>query len=142
MNNQQDSHTVTDTSNINKQKQTNRNEPQTSEHGNTIQSNNPKQTLTHEQKSIKKFMYREKTTLRSLRNIEWKTVKTDTHKINQILLYISVNNITELNELIYVETIFVCEKIGILSKSTKAKSKLEWEIRLETQIKHLQNRPI
>ena len=39
-----------------------------------------------------------KTTLPSLRNIEWRTLKT---KINQMLHYISTNNITELNDLIY-----------------------------------------
>ena len=43
-----------------------------------------------------------------------------------------MNNITELNELIYVGAKLVCEKIGIPSKSTK---KPGWEIRLETQIK-------
>ena len=46
-------------------------------------------------------MNKEKTTLPSLRNIEWRTVKMDTNKINQVLPYISMNNITELNELIY-----------------------------------------
>ena len=44
----------------------------------------------------------EKTTLPSLRNLEWRTVKTKTEKINQVLNYILTNNITEWNELIYV----------------------------------------
>ena len=44
---------------------------------------------------------------------------------------------TEWNELIYAGAKLVCEKIGILSKSTKKKSKPGWEIRLETQIKNL-----
>ena len=59
------------------------------------------------------------------------------NKINQVLPYISTNNITKLNELIYTWAKLVCEKIGILSKSTKKKSKPGWEIRLETQIKNL-----
>ena len=46
-------------------------------------------------------MNSEKTTLPSLRNIEWRTVKMATNKINQVLLNISTNNITELKELIY-----------------------------------------
>ena len=54
-----------------------------------------------------------KTTLLSLRNIEWITVKTETKKINQVLTYMSTNNITELNELIYVGTKLVCEKIRV-----------------------------
>ena len=60
-----------------------------------------------------------KTTLPSLRNIERRTLKTDANKINQILPYISTNNITELNDLIYAGAKLVCEKIGVPSKSTK-----------------------
>ena len=36
----------------------------------------------------------EKTTLPSLRNIEWCTVKPETEKNNQVLTYISTNNTT------------------------------------------------
>ena len=42
-------------------------------------------------------MNRKKTTLPSLRNIEWRTVKKERGKINQVLNYISTNKITELN---------------------------------------------
>ena len=121
-----------DTSSINKQKQPNRNEPPTSENGNTTplnntQPNNPEQTLTREQKvnleNLKRIMNGEKTTVPSLRNIEWRTVKTETNKINQVLPYKATNNITELNELIYAGAKLVCEKIGIPTKSTKKKSK-------------------
>ena len=55
----------------------------------------------------------------------------------QVLTYLSTNDITELNELIYAGAKFVCEKIGIHSKSTKEKLKPGWEFRLETQIKNL-----
>ena len=80
-----------------------------------------------------------KTTLPSLRNIEWRTLKTKKQKnrINQILPCISTNNISELNDLIYVGARLVCEKIGVPSKSTKKHSKPGWEVRLETQIKKL-----
>ena len=37
----------------------------------------------------------EKTNLPSLRNIEWKTLKIETNKINQTLSYIPTSNITE-----------------------------------------------
>ena len=80
-------------------------------------------------------MSSEKTILPSLRNIEWKTLKIETDKMNPILHYIPTNNITELNELFYEGAKLVCEKIGIPSKSTKKQSKPRWEIRLETQIK-------
>ena len=85
------------------------------------------QTLTQEQKvnleNSKRIMNGKKTTLPPLRNIEWGTVKTETEKINQVQTYLSTNNITELNELIYAGAKLVCEKIGIPSKSTKKKSK-------------------
>ena len=67
-------------------------------------------------------MNSEKITLPSLRNIEWRTVKTETNKINQVLPYISKNNITELNKLIYARAKLVYRKIGIPLKSTKKKS--------------------
>ena len=51
--------------------------------------------------NLKGILNEKKTTLPSLRNIEWRTVKTETEKINQVLTYISTKNITELNELIY-----------------------------------------
>ena len=57
--------------------------------------------------------------------------------MNHILPYIPMNNITELNELIYAGAKLVCKKIGIPSKSTKTQSKPGWKIRLETQIKKL-----
>ena len=79
-------------------------------------------------------MNSEKTTLPSLRNKEWRIVKTETNKINQVLPYIWTNNITKLYELIYAGAKLVCKKIGIPSKSMKENSKPEWEIRLETQI--------
>ena len=61
--------------------------------------NNPEQTLSQEQKlnleNLKRMLNSEKTTLPSLRNIKWRTVKTETNKLNQVLTYISTNNITE-----------------------------------------------
>ena len=68
----------------------------------------------------------EKTPLPLLRIIEWRTVKTETNKINQVFPYTSTNNITELNQLIYFWAKLVCEKIRIPSKSTKKKSKPGW----------------
>ena len=139
--------TLPGTSNINKQKQPIQNEPPNSENGNptqpnTAQQNNPEQTLTQELKlilrNLKRILNSEMTTLPSLRNIEWRIIKAETNKVNQVLTCISANNITELNEFIYAGAKSVCEKIGIPSKITKEKSKPGWEFRLETQIKNLQ----
>ena len=65
--NQQGNNTVADTSNINKQKQPNRNEPPTWENGNSAQPNNPEQTLPQDQKlnleNLKRIMNSGKTSL-------------------------------------------------------------------------------
>ena len=70
-------------------------------------------------------MKSEKTTLPSLRNIEWRTVKMETNKINQVLTYIWTNSITELRE------------NWDPLKNNERKLKPWWEFRLETQIKNL-----
>ena len=89
---------------FNTEKQPKRNEPPISENGNTSQQHNPQptnpeQTLKQEQKLnleyLKRIMGSGKTTLPSLRNTEWKTIKTETNRINQVITYISTNNITE-----------------------------------------------
>ena len=127
-----------------KQKQSNEKELQTSANENTTLpndtlSNNQEKTLLQEQKvnleNVKRIMNSEKTILPSLRNIEWKTLKIETNKINRTLPYLPTNNITELNELIYAGAKLVCENIGIPSKSTKKQQIPGWEIRLESQMK-------
>ena len=113
-------------------KKSNWNKPPTSENENATQLNNtqPKnteQTPTQEQKinleNFKRIMNGEMTTLPSLRNIEWRTIKAEKEKINQLLNHISTNNITELNKLINAGVKLVSEKIGISSKSMKKKIK-------------------
>ena len=81
-----------------------------------------------------------KTTVPSLRNIEWKTLKIETNKINHLLPYLPTNSITELNEVIYAGAKLVCGKIGIFLESTKKQSKPGWEIRLGTQTKKLRKK--
>ena len=148
--NKQDNNTVPDSSSVVKQKQPNRNELPTSKNENATlpnnaQPSNHKETLSQEQKinleNVKRVTNNEKTTLPSLINIEWRILKIETNKINQVLPYISTNNITELNELIYTGAKLVSEKIGIPSKSTKKKSKPGWEIQIETQKKIYENKP-
>ena len=128
------------------QEQSNEKEPQTSGNENTILpndtlSNNQEETLSQELKvnleNVKRIMNSENTILPSLRNIEWKTLKIETNKINHILLYIPRNNITELKELISAGAKLVCENIGIPSKSTNKQQKPGWEIRLESQMKKI-----
>ena len=82
-NNERDNNTVLDTSRIISQKQPYRNELLTLENGNATQANNPKRnTITKTKKvnleNLKRIMNSEKTT-------EWRIVKTETNKINQLL---------------------------------------------------------
>ena len=124
INNEHDSNTVPDTSRINKEKQPNRSKPPNSENGNATQANNAlpnnsKQALSDEQKvnqeSLKGIINREKTALLSLRNIKLRQAKTEMNKINQVLTYISTNNIIEKK--IYEREKLVCEKIGTFQKA-------------------------
>ena len=140
-NNNNYSTTITDIPSTEKHEQSNRNESPISEDRNTPTPNNTAQTLTKEQKinlkNLKKIMNERKITLPSLRNREWRTIKMETKKINQIIRYIPTKSIIEWNELIYAGGKSICEKIGILLKSMNKKSKPWWEIRLETQIRKL-----
>ena len=142
----QNYNTVPDTPSAVKQKQSNEKEPQTLANEyttlpNDTLPNNQEEKLSQEQKvnreNVKRIMSSEKTILPALRNIEWKTLKIETNRLNHILPYIPTNNITELNELIYAVAKLVCANIGFPSKSTKKLSKPGWEIRLESQIKKL-----
>ena len=90
---------------------------------NNAQRSNHNETLSQEQKfnleNVKRIIKSEKTILPSLRNIEWRTLKLETNRINRVLPHIPTNNITELNELIYTGAKLVCEKIRIPLKSRK-----------------------
>ena len=67
----------------------------------------------------------------------WRTVKSETEKVNDLYTNIPASDITELNELIYAGEKLVSEKIGVPLKITNRKSKPGWELRLELQIKRL-----
>ena len=82
-------------------------------------------------------MSEKKTTLPSLRNQDWRTVKSETETVNDLLSNIPTNDITDLNDLIYEGAKLICEKIGVPLKTTGGKSKPGWELRLESQIKQL-----
>ena len=61
-------------------------------------------------------------------NHDWRSVKSETKKVNDLWTNTPTSNLTELNDLIYAGAKVVCEKIG-------RKSKPKWELRLEPQIK-------
>ena len=62
---------------------------------------------------IKRIKLKKTTILPSLWNKNRKKVKAESEKINKLLTNISMNNIMELNELIYAGAKLVCNKIGV-----------------------------
>ena len=59
---------------------------------------------------MKRIMSAKKIILASLTDHNWRTVKLETEKINDLLTNIPTSDITELNDLIYARTKLVCEK--------------------------------
>ena len=64
-------------------------------------------------------MSEKKTILLSLRNQDWRTVKSETEKVNDLLTNIPTNDITVLN----AGAKLVSEKIGVPFRTTDRKSK-------------------
>ena len=58
--------------------------------------------------------------------------------MNKLSANISTGNITELDELIYTGTKQLCDKIDVALRNLNKNTKLGWEIRLEGQVKKLQ----
>ena len=88
---------------------------------------------------LKRIMSEKKTSLPSLRNQDWKTVKAETAKINELSTHILMKNITKLNEVIYAGAKLIYEKIGVSLKNTSRNLTLGWEIRLEMLIRNLRH---
>ncbi len=78
---------------------------------------------------MNRIMSEEKTTLPSLRNQDWGTVKFEIEKVNELLTNISTNDITDLNDLIDAGAKLVCEKMGHYLTTTNKNSKPGWELR-------------
>ena len=92
--------TVTETINTGNPKTLN----QTLHDNDSCTANTQTQRLTKKKKTnvdIKTIMFEKKTTLLSLRNQHWKTVKFETEKLNDLLTNIPISEITEFNDLIY-----------------------------------------
>ena len=113
--------------------------PQNSKNTNVTQPNNTQENTNTRTKSIsrkfKENYERGKDYLIIIKKLRMENSKEVNGKNESVLTYISPNNITELNELMYAGAKFVCEKLGIPLKSTKKKSIPGWEIGLGTQIK-------
>ena len=131
---QQTPTTVTETLNTGKPEIPN----QTLHNNDRYTANTLTKTLTQEEQMnvdmIKRIVSEKKTTLPSLRNQDWRKVKSETEKVN-LLTNILTNDVTGLNDLIYAGAKLVCEKISVPLKTTDRKSKPVWELRLESQKK-------
>ena len=85
---------------------------------------------------MKRITSKKKTTLLSLRNHDWRTIMSETKKLNDLWINIQTK-IRKLNDIIYAGGKLVCEIIWVLLKTTNRKSKPWWEIRLESLIRKL-----
>ena len=97
--------------------------------------------MTQEEKTdidtIRRIISEKKTISPFLRNQNKRIFRSETEKVNDLLINSPTNNITELNDLIYAGAKLVCEKIGVPLKTTDRKSKPGWEFRFESHIKRL-----
>ena len=111
---QQTSSTVTETINTGKPETPN----QTLHDNDSCTANTQTQTLTQEEKTnvdnITRITSEKKTIWPSLGNQDWRIVKSETEKVNDLLTNISTNDITELNDLIYAGAKLVRENRGPL----------------------------
>ena len=76
----------------------------------------PKQMLMQDKINLElmnKILSEKKTTLPSLRNLDWKNVMIETEKVIKLLANILKRNATQLNELIYAGTKLTCDKIRV-----------------------------
>ena len=78
---------------------------------------------------MKRIMSEKKTT--------WKTVKSETEKVNNLLKNIPTNNNMKLNDLINAGAKLVSEKIGSPQKTTDIKLQHGWELSLKSMTKRL-----
>ena len=79
------------------------------------------QTLTQEEKPNvniikRKEMSGKQTIFPSLRNQDWRTVKSETEKVKDLLANIPTKDITDLNDLIYTGGKYSVKKIGSLRR--------------------------
>ena len=75
-------------------------------------------------------MSEKKTTLLSPRNQNWRTVKSKTEKVIDLLTNISTNKITELNDFINAGPKLVCEKSWFLWRPQTVKTRMGNQIRI------------
>ena len=85
--------------------------------------------------TMKRIRFKKKTTLFSLRNLDWRTVKYKTEKVNNRLIDTLTNKITELNDLIYEGAKLVSEKNRGSSEEyiQKVKNQMGTQIRIATK---------
>ena len=86
-------------------------------------------------------MSEKKTTLPFLRDQEWKTVKSETEKVNDLLTYIPTNDIIELNDLtIHWSKISLWKnRVPLEDDRQKVKTRVETRIWIDASIQWLED---
>ena len=97
-------------------------------------------SLTDEEKAqinrLDEILNEERKRLPSMRAVDKNKLNIEVQKVNKLLQNIQIDDITKMNDLIYASTVLVAEKFNMFREKAK-KSKPAWELRLQQQIKKL-----
>ena len=97
-------------------------------------------SLTDEEKAqinrLDEILNEERKSLPSMRAVYKSNLNIEVQKVNKLLQNIHIDDVTKMNDLIYANAVFVAEKFNMFREKAK-KSKPTWELRLEQQIKKL-----
>ena len=97
-------------------------------------------SLTDEEKSqinrLDEILNEERKSLPSKRAVYKNNLNIEVQKVNKLLQNIQIDDVTKMNDLIYASAVLVAEKFNMFREKAK-KSKPAWELRLEQQIKKL-----
>ena len=80
---------------------------------------------------------REKKEAQNLRNVDRAGVRKETTKVNTILKYIPVGNITEIRNVVQAASALVCEQLGVKERKKREEKEPYWKRRIEGDVKRL-----
>ena len=95
-----------------------------------------KQELIEKIKNIRDGLQEGRKRLTNIRHIDKRKLVEEVRKINEIVGYLPVNNITDLNDTFYASAVIVTEKVA--KKGMERREEPAWKIRLKRKVEGLQ----
>ena len=95
-----------------------------------------KQELIEKIKNIRDGLQEGRKRLTNIRHIDKRKLVEEVRKINEIVGYLPVNNITDLNDTFYASAVIVTEKVA--KKGMERREEPAWKIRLKRKEEGLQ----